>query len=164
MVNDLRQPVVLKSLELRLVLQLQRLLESGSLKLVAESGKALELPPDLHDVLKQVVEQMAEGRTVILTRGEKVVTTQQAAAMLGMSRPTFIKCLESGLIPHHRVGNQRRVLLRDLLNYLRLRDGSRWAERMELDLALERLEKSGLPVSWAREPVMGEDRPVEEKT
>jgi hypothetical protein len=33
-----------------------------------------------------------------------------------MSRPFFIKLLETGSMAHHRVGNQRRVYLRDVLN------------------------------------------------
>jgi excisionase family DNA binding protein len=107
------------------------------------------LPHGLHELMKQVVEQMVDGRAVRLTRGEKVVTTQQGAAMLGMSRPSFIKLLDNGEMPHHRVGNQRRVLLRDLLDYLHLRDGDRWAARAELDLALARAAKSGLPtLQW----------------
>ena len=48
------------------------------------------MPHGLHELMKQVVEQMVDGRAVRLTRGEKVVTTQQGAAMLGMSRPSLI--------------------------------------------------------------------------
>ena len=148
MVNDLRQPVEVKLLEWRLLRELHRLLEGGPLKLVADSGEALELPPESRDLLKQVVEQMEEGRALTLTRGEKVVTTQQGAAMLGMSRPSFIKLLDQGEISHHRVGNQRRVRLRDLLDYLRRRDGDRWVARAKLDLLIEEIEKSGLPLQW----------------
>jgi excisionase family DNA binding protein len=148
MVNDLRQPVEVKLLESRLVRELHRLLEGGPLKLVADSGEVLELLPDLRDLLKQVVEQMEEGRALTLTRGEKAVTTQQGAAMLGMSRPSFIKLLDQGEIPHHRVGNQRRVRLSDLRDYLHRRDGDRWVARAKLDLLIEEIEKSGLGLQW----------------
>ena len=45
------------------------------------------------------------------------MTTQRAADLLGMSRPFFIRLLESGAMAHHRVGNQRRVYLRDELAF-----------------------------------------------
>jgi hypothetical protein len=44
-----------------------------------------------------------------------------------MSRPFFIKQLESGLMAHHRVGNQRRVYLRDVLEIAKKRDKERLA-------------------------------------
>jgi excisionase family DNA binding protein len=151
MVNDLRQPVQVKLLESRILLEMRRFLEGGPLKLVADSGETLELPAELRDLLKQVVEQMEEGRALTLTRGEKAVTTQQGAAMLGMSRPSFIKLLDQGEIPHHRVGNQRRVLLSELLGYLQRRDRDRWAARAEMDLLMAEVEKSGMPLQWRDE-------------
>lgn len=149
MINDLRQPVATRALELRLVRQLQKLLEDAPLKLVGASGEALELPPSLRQFLKHVVEQMAEGRAVALARGKKVVTTQQGAAMLGMSRPSFIKLLDAGEVPHHRVGNQRRVLLSELLDYLHRHERDRWVARAKLDLLMKQIEKSGLPLPWS---------------
>jgi excisionase family DNA binding protein len=44
-----------------------------------------------------------------------------------MSRPHFIKLLESGTMAHHRVGNQRRVYLRDVLEFAKKRDAERLA-------------------------------------
>jgi excisionase family DNA binding protein len=56
-----------------------------------------------------------------------MVTTQQAADIMGVSRPFFIKLLESGVMAHHRVGNQRRVSLRDVQEFARKRDEARLA-------------------------------------
>jgi hypothetical protein len=39
-----------------------------------------------------------------------------------MSSPFFIKQLESGLMAHHRIGNQRRVYLRDVLEFAKRRE------------------------------------------
>jgi excisionase family DNA binding protein len=149
MVNDLRQPVVVKGLELRLLMQLRRLLQGGPLRLVADSGEVLELPPPLRDLLARVAEQMTEGRAVALARGQKAVTTQQGAAMLGMSRPSFIALLEEGEMPHHRVGNQRRVLLSHLLAYLHRRDRDGWVARSEMELLRKQIEESGRPLEWS---------------
>ena len=57
----------------------------------------------------------------------QVITTQRAADILGMSRPFFIKLLETGAMAHHRVGNQRRVYLREVLQFAQKREHERQA-------------------------------------
>jgi len=47
---------------------------------------------------------------------DPVLSTQEAAALVGMSRPYIVARIEAGDIPlHQRVGNQRRVLKSDVL-------------------------------------------------
>lgn len=50
------------------------------------------------------------------------LTTNQAAARLGMSRPFLIKLLDQGNIPFHRIGRDRRILLSDVNRFLGQRD------------------------------------------
>jgi len=60
---------------------------------------------------------MAQGRTVTLIPLDSVVSTQQAADMLKVSRPHLVKLLEAGAIPFKKAGTHRRIELKDLLEY-----------------------------------------------
>ncbi len=53
------------------------------------------------------------------------LTTQQAANMLGVSRPFLIGLLNSSEMPHHKTGTHRRIYLKDLLAYRDQRDQKR---------------------------------------
>jgi len=122
-----REPITLPATEQGQVRNLERMLHLGAPALVSASGERLVVPPTVYEVLRKVVELMAEGKSITLLPDNQVVTTQRAADLLGMSRPFFIKLLETGAMAHHRVGNQRRVYLRDVLEFTRTRDEERQA-------------------------------------
>lgn len=81
------------------------------------AGEQVEMPEEVYRVLRQVIEAMSQGLAVTVVPQSQTLTTQQAAELLGVSRPTLIKLLETGRIPFERVGAHRRVLLRDALAY-----------------------------------------------
>jgi excisionase family DNA binding protein len=82
-----------------------------------EPGDRVELPHEAYRVLRQVVEAMRQNLAVTVVPQAQTLTTQQAADLLGVSRPTVIKLLDESRIPFERTGTHRRVLLRDLLDY-----------------------------------------------
>ncbi|MCU1226603.1 MAG: binding domain protein excisionase family [Edaphobacter sp.] len=129
-----QEPITLPLLEQQQVQDLERMLHLGIPALVSPSGERLNLPNTVYEVFTKVVELMAHGQSITLVSDKQVVTTQRAADLLGMSRPFFIKLLETGVMAHHRVGNQRRVYLRDVLEFARKRDEER-------QTALDRLSR-----------------------
>lgn len=81
------------------------------------AGDRVEVPPEVHQVLLQVVAALKAGRAVTVAPQSTTLTTQQAADLLGVSRPTVIKLLDRGEIPYERIGERRRLQLRDVLDY-----------------------------------------------
>src|SRR6266852_251036 len=104
--------------------QLNAIMDAGRAALLSATGKAVLLPPSVQEMLRQSIEWLGTGRSITITAdsGDKVITTQRAAEILGMSRPSFIKLLASGAMAAHRVGAHRRVFLRDVLSYAKKRD------------------------------------------
>ena len=82
-----------------------------------DPGEQVEIPAEIYRVLHQVIEAMNQGLAVTVVPQSQTMTTQQAAELLGVSRPTLIRLLETDRIPYERVGSHRRVLLRDVLAY-----------------------------------------------
>ena len=136
-----QEPITLPATEQEQVRDLGRMLGLGAPAMVSVSGERLVVPPTVYEVLRKVVELMAEGRSVTLLPDNQVLTTQRSADLLGMSRPFFIKLLETGAMAHHRVGNQRRVYLRDVLEFARKRDAER---QTALDRLSRRAFEAGL--------------------
>ena len=100
-------------------------LESAALVAPGSNGDRIELPPSVHKLLKELVEHMSRGKSVVISPKNQELTTQAAADFLGVSRPHVVKLLESGEIPFSRTGSHRRILLEDLTTYARHRDNQR---------------------------------------
>jgi excisionase family DNA binding protein len=73
------------------------------------------MSPALRDVLLSVSRCVREGADLAVLDGSAVVTPSQAAERLGMSRTYLYKLLDRGEIVSHRIGRDRRILVRDLL-------------------------------------------------
>jgi len=84
----------------------------------ADEHEQVELPEAVHRVLLQVLEAMNAGKAVTVAPQSKLLTTQQAADLLGVSRPTVVKLIEEGVLPAETPGKRRRLVkLDDLLKY-----------------------------------------------
>jgi excisionase family DNA binding protein len=80
-------------------------------------GDSAPLPSEVRQVLANVVEALRRGQAITLAPHAQRLTTQQAADLLGISRPTLVKLLETGKIPFEVPGRHRRIRLADLLAY-----------------------------------------------
>lgn len=85
--------------------------------LVAADGERHELPESVFDVLLQVADALANGMGVTVAPLSAMLTTQEAADYLGISRPTMVRILERGEIPMEKPGRHRFVRLQDLVDY-----------------------------------------------
>ncbi|MFH5212261.1 helix-turn-helix domain-containing protein [Antrihabitans sp. NCIMB 15449] len=77
----------------------------------------IELPQAVHQVLTQVVTALLAGKAVTVAPQSMTLTTQQAADLLGVSRPTVVRLITEGHLPAERVGNRHRLLLDNVLVY-----------------------------------------------
>lgn len=105
------------------------------------NGECLVLPPEVFEVLRGVVEAMAQGQAVTIAPVHQRLTTQEAAELLGVSRPTVVKLLEAGEIPFEQPGRHRRVRLADVLAY---RERSSTTRRAALDRMVEIADETDL--------------------
>lgn len=87
----------------------------------------VELPGEVYDVLLQVVDAMRKGLSVTISPTSQTLTSQQAADLLGISRPTLIKALNAGDLPFTRSGTHRRLALTDVLEYRERRRAEQYA-------------------------------------
>lgn len=99
-----------------------------------EKGKSatITIPGAAFDLLLEILGQMANGNAVTIVPVHAELTTQQAAEVLNVSRPFLVQLLESGAIPHRRVGTHRRVRFADVMAHKRRDDAQRQEVMNEL--------------------------------
>ena len=96
-----------------------------NLKVRTPKGETIELPASAVRLLVNLLSEMAAGNAVAIIPVHADLTTQQAADLIGVSRPFLIKQMKEGKIPCRKVGTHRRVLFRDLMEYKRRIDSQR---------------------------------------
>ena len=81
--------------------------------------KRLVLSQAMRDTMQALLQLLAErvhGDLIMLGREEEM-STQQAAAVLGVSRPHVVSLIEHGILPARKVGTHRRLKASDVLAF-----------------------------------------------
>lgn len=109
--------------------------------LVSPDGVRIELPDELYEVLRDVAAALSRGLAITVAPRHTVLTTGEAADVLGVSRPTLVRLLEAGEIPFDKPGRHRRIRLGDLLAH---RERSRRSRAAGLDEMVRAAEDAGV--------------------
>lgn len=110
--------------------QLRRILashDSGetTLRIIDEETKKLSeitLTPGLSKLLTELLRHIGNGDAVTLVPVSQMLSTQQAADIMNVSRPFLISLLDKGEINHELVGRHRRIKAETLFAYKRGRN------------------------------------------
>jgi len=110
----------------------------ATLRVLGEGKTPTEitLTPGLSTLLMELLRHVGRGDAVTLVPISQMLTTQQAADILNVSRPFLIGLLEKGEIDFDHVGRHRRIRAEDLFAYKKARDlkrGNALADLAALD-------------------------------
>lgn len=84
---------------------------------VRVGDQEIAIPPALAEALNGALRSFAGGRAVAVVSLDEEVSPNEAAQLLGVSRPFAAALFDRGAFPSRRVGTHRRALLRDVLEY-----------------------------------------------
>ena len=109
--------------------------------LVKHSGETIQVPKRAYLLLIEIVELMAQGKSIHLLPGDSELSSQQAADILNISRPYLVKLLENGEIPFTKTGTHRRVKLSNVIEYNKV---LKRIQRKNLDLLAKQAQELNL--------------------
>ncbi len=89
------------------------------------SHQVLSIPAPALRLLNEILVEMAKGNLVKLVPMNDLLTTQEVADILNVSRPFLIGLLDAGKIPYQRLRSHRRILRKDLMAFKDKMDADR---------------------------------------
>lgn len=113
-----------------------------------DSGEAVQLPPAVAILVRQLLETLAAGRVAVVTAQKDEMTPNEAAEFLNVSRPYLLRLLDEGTLPFRLVGTHRRIPSDALARYKheqRARSRKAIDELIKADQALGLYENAGPP-------------------
>ena len=84
------------------------------LQLIGPDGVAEDISVEIYAVLREVFQHMKDGQAISLIPDDTLLTTQQAAQILNISRPYLYRLLDADEIPFVQVGTHRKLRLADV--------------------------------------------------
>lgn len=108
------------------------------IQVVGSRQAGVALPPKARALLLQILGHLANGDAVTVVPMHAEVTAQEAAELLGVSRPFVVRMIEEGKIACRLVGTHRRIPLADLLAFKEANKAER--RKIAADLTAEAQE------------------------
>lgn len=73
--------------------------------------------PALHTLVNMLLAAKDSGESLEIFTHDKELSPNQAAELIGMSRPFLLRFIRNGELKSHKVGTHQRILLQDLLDF-----------------------------------------------
>ena len=90
----------------------------------------VRLSRETAELVARVVDARARGQQILVTRGNAEVTPNEAAELLGMSRPQVRKLMDQSVLDFRKVGSHHRIRVSSIQAFL---DAERPRRRAALD-------------------------------
>ena len=95
--------------------ELLTLFQAGEARLVGPQGEQHLVPAPLYGLLRGLLDNLKRGEAVTVLPHDALLTTQQAAQILNISRPYLYRLIEEHAVPVVPVGSHRRLRINDVL-------------------------------------------------
>jgi excisionase family DNA binding protein len=110
--------------------ELLALFQAGEARLVGPQGEEHLVPAPLYGLMRGLLDNLRRGEAVTVLPHDALLTTQQAAQILNVSRPYLYRFIAEHAVPVVMVGSHRRLRIHDVLQ---LREQRRQMRRSALD-------------------------------
>lgn len=99
---------------------------------VTINGQSSTVPSEVAQTLLDVMRRLGQGHGVLVQSVDELLTTGQAASMLGVSRTHVCSLVDDGALPVEYRGTHRRLRTSDVLDHLRRQRSERRAALDEI--------------------------------
>lgn len=77
--------------------------------------QTLSLPPEAASLIESLLDHLSQGERVVVLTEDQELSPNDAASILGVSRPLVVHRMDIGDLPFRYVGKHRRATLKDVL-------------------------------------------------
>jgi excisionase family DNA binding protein len=125
------EEVLLQEIDVMLLAEVPQLLN--------KSGRTVAMPKSVYEALQCLVRLMVAGQSVSIVPQPQYLSCQQAAEILGCSRPHLYTLLDKGVLAYIKVGRHRRLQLADVVAYRMGRSSEQQQSLLELAALIKKL-------------------------
>ncbi|RFA06958.1 hypothetical protein B7R21_17750 [Subtercola boreus] len=92
--------------------------QPASARELSIDGRSVTVPPAVRGAVLDLLQRFADGESVVVGSTDALLTTSQAAALIGISATYLLRLANEGRIPVEYRGTHRRFRLADAMTYL----------------------------------------------